>query len=62
MDVRLNVYGALGLAEGDAHMIRNAGGVVRHSIRRLQASPFITHKNVRGFIYEVEKGTLREIA
>jgi carbonic anhydrase len=28
MDARLNVYGALGLAEGDAHVIRNAGGVV----------------------------------
>jgi carbonic anhydrase len=24
----VNVYGALGLAEGDAHVIRNAGGVV----------------------------------
>ena len=28
MDARLNVYGALGLHEGDAHVIRNAGGVV----------------------------------
>jgi len=28
MDARLNVYGALGLTEGDAHVIRNAGGVV----------------------------------
>ena len=28
MDARLNVYGLLGLAEGDAHVIRNAGGVV----------------------------------
>jgi carbonic anhydrase len=28
MDARLNVYGALGLAEGDAHVIRNAGGVI----------------------------------
>jgi carbonic anhydrase len=28
MDARLNVYGALGLQEGDAHVIRNAGGVV----------------------------------
>lgn len=26
MDARLNVYGALGLAEGDSHVIRNAGG------------------------------------
>ena len=28
MDARLNVYGALGLDEGEAHVIRNAGGVV----------------------------------
>lgn len=28
MDARLNVYGALGIAEGEAHVIRNAGGVV----------------------------------
>ena len=28
MDARLNVHGLLGLEEGDAHVIRNAGGVV----------------------------------
>ena len=28
MDARLNVYGLLGLQEGDVHVIRNAGGVV----------------------------------
>lgn len=28
MDARLDVYRILGLAEGDAHVIRNAGGVV----------------------------------
>jgi carbonic anhydrase len=28
MDARLNVYAILGLAEGEAHVIRNAGGVV----------------------------------
>jgi len=28
MDARLNPYGLLGLNEGDAHVIRNAGGVV----------------------------------
>ncbi|WP_059008566.1 beta-class carbonic anhydrase [Streptomyces specialis] len=28
MDARLNVYGALGLREGEAHVIRNAGGVI----------------------------------
>ena len=28
MDARLNVYGILGLQEGESHVIRNAGGVV----------------------------------
>ena len=125
MDARLNVYGMLGLQEGDAH-VRNAGGVVtddeirslaisqrllgtrevilihhtdcgmltftddelkaqiqeeagikphfpmesfsdleedvRQSIARIQASPFIPHKDsVRGFVYEVETGRLREV-
>ena len=126
MDARLNVYGALGLHEGDAHVIRNAGGVVtddeirslaisqrllgteeiilihhtdcgmltftdddfkakiqedtgikpewaaeafadletdvRQSIARINASPFIPRKDsIRGFIYEVETGRLREV-
>jgi carbonic anhydrase len=126
MDARLNVYGILGLAEGDAHILRNAGGVVtddairslllsqrllgtreiilihhtdcgmatftddalkdqiqaevgirpsfaleafpdaeenvRQSIARIQASPFIPHKDkVRGFVYDVQKGTLDEV-
>jgi carbonic anhydrase len=126
MDARLNPYGLLGLAEGDAHVIRNAGGVVtddeirslaisqrllgteeivlihhtdcgmltftddefkrsvqddvgikpewaaeafgdldedvRQSIARIEASPFIPHKNVRGFVYDVHSGELREVA
>jgi carbonic anhydrase len=127
MDARVNVYGALGLREGDAHVIRNAGGVVsddvirslaisqrllgteeivlihhtdcgmltftdddfkaaiekdtgirpgwaaeafpdldgdvRQSIARLKASPFIPNKDaIRGFVYEVHSGRLREVA
>jgi carbonic anhydrase len=126
MDARLNPYGLLGLDEGDAHVIRNAGGVVtddeirslaisqrllgteeimlihhtdcgmltfsddefrrqvqeetgikpqwscetfadleedvRQSIARIKASPFIPKKDaVRGFVYEVETGKLREV-
>jgi carbonic anhydrase len=39
MDARLNVYGALGLHEGDAHVIRNAGGVITEDeIRSLAIS------------------------
>jgi carbonic anhydrase len=127
MDARLNPYGLVGLGEGDAHVIRNAGGVitddairslaisqrllgteeimlihhtdcgmltfsddefrrqvqddtgikpewaaeafsdldedVRQSIARIKASPFVPNKdNVRGFVYEVETGNLREVS
>jgi carbonic anhydrase len=126
MDARLNPYGVLGLQEGDAHVIRNAGGVVtsdeirslaisqrllgteeiilihhsdcgmltftddqfkrqiqdevgikpewsaeafgdldedvRQSIARIKASPFIPRKHsVRGFVYDVSNGRLREV-
>jgi carbonic anhydrase len=126
MDARLNPYGLLGLKEGDAHVIRNAGGVVtdneirslaisqrllgteeivlihhtdcgmltstddefkrsvqddvgitpewaaeafgdldedvRQSIARIKASPFIPHTDsIRGFVFDVATGRLREI-
>jgi len=34
MDARLNVYALLGLSEGEAHVIRNAGGVVTEDVIR----------------------------
>jgi carbonic anhydrase len=34
MDARLNVYDILGLREGEAHVIRNAGGVVSDDVIR----------------------------
>jgi carbonic anhydrase len=34
MDARLNPYGVLGLHEGEAHVIRNAGGVVTDDVIR----------------------------
>jgi carbonic anhydrase len=126
MDARLDPQQLLGLQEGDAHVIRNAGGVVtsgelrslaisqrllgtqeivlihhtdcgmltftddvfkadieretglkppwspesfsdldadvRQSIARIRADPFIPHTDaVRGFIYDVRTGTLREV-
>jgi carbonic anhydrase len=126
MDARLDVHKILGIEEGDAHVIRNAGGVitddeirslaisqrllgtsevilihhtdcgmltftddelkqqihedvgikphfsmesfsdleedVRQSIARIKASPFVPNKDsVRGFVYEVETGRLREV-
>ena len=126
MDSRMSIYSMLGLREGEAHVIRNAGGVVtddeirslaisqrllgtteiilihhtgcgmltfhdddvkaqieadtgirpsfaleafgdldgdvRQSIARIKASPFIPNKDsIRGFVYEVETGRLREV-
>jgi carbonic anhydrase len=126
MDARLNPQGLLGLQEGDAHVIRNAGGVVtddeirslaisqrllgteeiilihhtdcgmltftdeqfaeqleedtgekpgwvaesftdleadvRKGIERIKASPFVPRKDkIRGFVYQVESGTLVEV-
>jgi carbonic anhydrase len=126
MDARLHVYEVLGLQEGDAHVIRNAGGVVtadeirslaisqrllgtrevmlihhtdcgmltftdeefrqalvadtgvepdwaaesfsdlddhvRESIALIEESPFIPYTDqVRGFVFDVETGNLREV-
>ena len=126
MDARMHVSKILGLEEGDAHIIRNAGGVVtddeirslaisqrllgtkeiilihhtdcgmltftddafkasiqeetgikpewaaeafsdldadvRQSIARIKASAFIPHKDsIRGFVFDVATGQLREV-
>jgi carbonic anhydrase len=125
MDARLDPARALGLEEGDAHVIRNAGGVasddalrsllisqrllgteeivllhhtgcgmetftddavkeqiaaetglrpsfaleafpdteadVKQTAARIRANPFIPSKKIRGFVYEVETGKLREV-
>ena len=34
---------------------------VKQTAARIKANPFIPHKNIRGFVYEVESGRLREI-
>jgi carbonic anhydrase len=34
MDARVNPFGILGLSEGDAHVIRNAGGVITEDVVR----------------------------
>jgi carbonic anhydrase len=38
MDTRLSPYGILGLVEGDAHVIRNAGGLVTEDVERSLAA------------------------
>jgi carbonic anhydrase len=35
---------------------------VRQSIARIHSSPFIPRKNVRGFVYDVHDGSLREVS
>jgi carbonic anhydrase len=35
---------------------------VRQSIARIKSSPFIPRKNVRGFVYDVHNGALREVS
>lgn len=34
---------------------------VRQSLARIRTSPFIPHRNVRGFVFHVETGELREV-
>ena len=46
-DSRIDPFRLLGLADGDAHVVRSAGGVVTVSRR--------------GFVRSVEKGTLRRV-
>jgi carbonic anhydrase len=42
MDARIDVYGALGLGAGEAHVLRNAGGVVTEdTIRSLALSQWL---------------------
>jgi carbonic anhydrase len=126
MDSRLDVFAALGLEDGQAHILRNAGGVITddvirslaisqrrlgtkeitlihhtdcglelitddgfraelqeatgmspsfaiesftdvdenvvQSIARVRHSPFLLHRDrVRGFVYDVDTGVLREV-
>ena len=59
MDARLNVYGVLGLAEGDAHVIRNAGGVVTDDeIRSLTISQRLLGTGEIILIHHTDCGTL----
>jgi carbonic anhydrase len=59
MDARLNVYGALGLEEGDAHVIRNAGGVVTEdAIRSLAISQRLLGTTEIILIHHTECGML----
>ena len=59
MDARLNPYGVLGLSEGDAHVIRNAGGVVTDDvIRSLTISQRLLGTNEIVLIHHTDCGML----
>ncbi len=59
MDARLNPYGMLGLSEGDAHVIRNAGGVITQSeLRSLAISQRLLGTKEIVLIHHTECGML----
>ncbi|MGH7735452.1 MAG: beta-class carbonic anhydrase, partial [Gemmatimonadales bacterium] len=59
MDARLNVYGILGLREGEAHVIRNAGGVITDDgIRSLTISQRLLGTQEIILIHHTECGML----
>jgi carbonic anhydrase len=59
MDARLSPYGVLGLSEGDAHVIRNAGGVVTDDvIRSLTISQRLLGTNEIILIHHTDCGML----
>jgi carbonic anhydrase len=59
MDARLNVYGLLGLGDGEAHVIRNAGGVITDDgIRSLAISQRLLGTREIMLIHHTECGML----
>jgi len=59
MDARLNVYGALGIKEGESHVIRNAGGVVTDDeIRSLAISQYLLGTEEIILIHHTDCGML----
>jgi carbonic anhydrase len=59
MDARLDVHGIMGLAEGDAHVIRNAGGVVTDdAIRSLTISQRLLGTREIALIHHTDCGML----
>ena len=59
MDARLDVHNIMGLAEGDAHVIRNAGGVVTDdAIRSLTISQRLLGTREIALIHHTDCGML----
>jgi len=58
MDARINPYGILGLAEGDAHIIRNAGVITDDQIRSLAISQRLLGTEEIILIHDTDCGML----
>ena len=59
MDARIDVHGLLGIAEGDAHVIRNAGGVITDdAIRSLTISQRLLSTTSIMLIHHTDCGML----
>ncbi len=59
MDARINVYGVLGIQEGESHVIRNAGGVVTDdAIRSLAISQHLLGTEEIVLIHHTDCGML----
>src|SRR5438270_11617514 len=59
MDARLNPYGLLGLSEGDAHVIRNAGGIItQDELRSLAISQRLLGTDEIMLIHHTDCGML----
>ena len=60
MDARLDIYKILGIAEGDAHVIRNAGGVVsQDAIRSLVISQRLLGTVAIALVHHTDCGMLK---
>ena len=60
MDARIDVHGLLGIAEGDAHVIRNAGGVITDdAIRSLTISQRLLGTTSIMLIHHTDCGMLK---
>lgn len=58
MDARLDIFQALGLAIGDAHIIRNAGGRVADALRSIAVSQQLLGTEAVAIIHHTQCGQL----
>ena len=62
-EVKEQIYGDTALRLSPAiEAFESAEDDVEQTARRIKASPFVPRKQVRGFVYEVKTGSLREVS